>query len=184
MPSRTQKAIMQAFEELLEATPFDKITVSAITNRCGIHHNTFYYHYRDIYDLLEHWLREVLGCYAVEEIDGDWTNNVKAFLRICAEHKRIVYHIFNCLSRDQLERFVFTLTDDVFQRYVSKQAEGYNVPEERLGDISKVCRYATCGYYLEFLWNNMEGDIDAAVAKLSDLFTGLVRSAIQDAART
>lgn len=182
MASLTQKAIMQAFKELLETTPFDKITVSAITKRCEIHHNTFYYHYKDIYDLLEIWLGEVLGPFSREEMDGDWTNNAKAFLHTCREQRSIVYHIFNSLSRDQLERYVFTLADDVFRRYVNLQASGCNISEERVEDITKICRYAIFGYYLEFLWNGMEGDIDAGVDKVGELFAGIVRSAIQDAA--
>ena len=56
MSQLTKKAIEEAFHDLLETTPFDKITVSAITKKCGIHHNTFYYHYKDIYELLEEWL--------------------------------------------------------------------------------------------------------------------------------
>ena len=47
----TQKAILRAFGEMLEEMPFDKITVTALVKRCDISSNTFYYHYRDIYDL-------------------------------------------------------------------------------------------------------------------------------------
>ncbi len=52
MANFTQKAILATFQEMLETTPFDKITVAALTRRCGISHNTFYYHFQDIYDLL------------------------------------------------------------------------------------------------------------------------------------
>lgn len=52
----TQKAILSTFEEMLEELPFDKITVSALVRRCGVSSNTFYYHYQDIYDLLDVWM--------------------------------------------------------------------------------------------------------------------------------
>ena len=51
-----KKAILQTFREMLEKMPFDKITVSAIVANCEISSNTFYYHYRDIYDMLDTWL--------------------------------------------------------------------------------------------------------------------------------
>ena len=38
---------------MLAEMPFYKITVSALVKRAGISPNTFYYHYEDIYDLLE-----------------------------------------------------------------------------------------------------------------------------------
>ncbi len=37
--------------ELLESCPFKKITVSQIASNCGIAKRTFYYHFRDKYDL-------------------------------------------------------------------------------------------------------------------------------------
>ena len=178
MSELTQKAILQAFQDLLETTPFDKITVSAITKRCGIHHNTFYYHYKDIYELLEVWLTEELGQFTDEQIEGDWKNNVKALLNTCMQHSRIVYHIFNSLSRDQLERYVFTLTDDSFTRYVREQSEGSSVSEERLQAIAGFCRYALLGYFLKFLWNNMTDNIDESVDRLNELVSDFVCAAI------
>lgn len=49
----TRKAIIQTFREMLEKSPLDKITVTNIIERCGINRNTFYYYFRDIYDLLD-----------------------------------------------------------------------------------------------------------------------------------
>jgi AcrR family transcriptional regulator len=47
----TKRAIASAFEELLEVTPLEQITVSAIAERTGINRQTFYYHFHDIYEL-------------------------------------------------------------------------------------------------------------------------------------
>lgn len=57
----TQRAILSTFEEMLEEMPFDKITVSALVKRCGVSANTFYYHYQDIYALLDAWLTKKIG---------------------------------------------------------------------------------------------------------------------------
>jgi len=141
----TQKALLQTFEDMLEATPFDKITVSALIKTCGLSKNTFYYHYQDIYELLDVWLYEKFGKYAAS--DSDWKGNVTSILYACKEHPKVVYNVFHSLSRDNLERYVFTLTNDSF--------------------------------FLKFLWNRMEDDIDESVAKLSDLFSGFVHYAVE-----
>lgn len=49
----TKKLIMTTFQEMLAEIPFDKITVSALVKRAGVSPNTFYYHYQDIYALLD-----------------------------------------------------------------------------------------------------------------------------------
>lgn len=179
MPNFTKQVILHTFQQMLETTPFDKITVSALTKAAGIGHNTFYYHFEDIYDLLNAWFIEVMGQYAGAETEGDWKNNVKALLRTSRDNARIVYHIFHSLSRDRLERHVFSASDDEFFQYVRQQAEGREISEERLRDIAKICRYAIIGFYLEFLWNNMEADIDESVDQLADLFTGFVDNALR-----
>ena len=48
----TKRAIASAFEELLEVTPLEQITVSAIAERTGINRQTFDYHFHDIHELI------------------------------------------------------------------------------------------------------------------------------------
>ena len=57
---RTRKLIMDAFIKLSETKEFSDITVKNITEEAMINRATFYYHFQDIYDLLEKVLSEVL----------------------------------------------------------------------------------------------------------------------------
>jgi len=57
---RTRKLIMDSFMELSGEKDFKKITVKDITAEAMINRATFYYHFEDIYDLLEKVLSEVL----------------------------------------------------------------------------------------------------------------------------
>ncbi|GKT04309.1 TetR/AcrR family transcriptional regulator [Furfurilactobacillus sp. WILCCON 0119] len=58
---RTQKNIKQAFTELLEQKPFDKITVAEVAELADINRRTFYLHYEDIYALLEQLELDLIG---------------------------------------------------------------------------------------------------------------------------
>lgn len=42
----------QSMLELMNTTPFDKITVRLICDRAGVNRSTFYAHYTDIYDMI------------------------------------------------------------------------------------------------------------------------------------
>lgn len=57
---RTRKLIMDSFIELSGKKEFKEITVKDITTEAMINRATFYYHFEDIYDLLEKVLSEVL----------------------------------------------------------------------------------------------------------------------------
>ena len=174
MANFTEKAILQTFSRMLEEMPFDRITVSALTRSCEISHNTFYYHYQDIYELLDIWLEEELGKYIVDVSPDDGQEAIRKLLSACKEQKKVVYHIFNGLSRDHLERYAFVTTDKVFFPYIQKLSEGHSIPESHLRDISSFCRYSFLGFFLEFLWNNMTDDIDMLSAKLFGLLSDFV----------
>ena len=53
MAVMTQKALGDALIKLLSKKPLSRITVNDIVEECGLARQTFYYHFRDIYDLLE-----------------------------------------------------------------------------------------------------------------------------------
>ena len=58
MANFTEKAIKEAFVELLGEKPLSRITVKDIVERCGINRNSFYYHFRDIPSLIEEIVTE------------------------------------------------------------------------------------------------------------------------------
>jgi AcrR family transcriptional regulator len=49
----TEKALTDAFLELLEEKELSEITVSELCRRCGIHRSSFYLHFADIYAMME-----------------------------------------------------------------------------------------------------------------------------------
>ena len=53
MAQTTKKAFAASLKKLLSQKPLDKIKISDITNDCAVNRQTFYYHFKDIYDLLE-----------------------------------------------------------------------------------------------------------------------------------
>ena len=57
MASFTKKAIRDSFVKLLNEKPLSQITIRDIVDDCGVNRNTFYYYYRDIYEVLEDFIK-------------------------------------------------------------------------------------------------------------------------------
>ena len=53
MPNTTKHALEESLKHMLLKKPLDKITIRDITEDCGISRMAFYYHFKDIYDLVE-----------------------------------------------------------------------------------------------------------------------------------
>ena len=82
--------------------------------------------------------------------------------------------MFDGRSRDRLERYILSLTDDAFSRVVHQAAEN-------LRSIASFCRYAFIGFVMQFFWNGMENDIDESVNRLGTLFDSFLHGALQTA---
>ena len=62
----TKRALEASLKKLLLRKPLNKITISDITEDCGVNRMTFYYHFKDIYDLVDWILMED----AAEALEG------------------------------------------------------------------------------------------------------------------
>lgn len=65
MAHLTEAAIQDAFLKLLSEQPFDKITVTQLVDECQITRRTFYYHYSDLYELLDTILRRETSAHSM-----------------------------------------------------------------------------------------------------------------------
>lgn len=179
MANYTRKAILSTFEQMLAEKPFDKITVSALVERCEISSNTFYYHFRDIYDLLDVWLEVQMGLFMKgAQKFPDWPSYLKSCLKMVKEHSVIVYHISDSLSRDRIERFLFSTLQSWFDEIVREQTANYDIPEETVQELSKLYCYMVFTSFLKFLWNNMSSDTDKEVDRLYKTFHGVTEYVI------
>ena len=58
MSDLTKRALSEALKEALRHKPLSKVTVTELTDACGVNRMTFYYHFQNIYDLIEWSCRE------------------------------------------------------------------------------------------------------------------------------
>ena len=81
MSQTTKRALEASLKKLLLEKPLNKITINDITEDCGVNRMTFYYHFKDIYDLVDWILTED----AVKAMEGrqSFDNGPKHFWTSC-----------------------------------------------------------------------------------------------------
>ena len=173
MAQYTKKAILRTFTDMLAEMPLDRITVSALVARCQISPNTFYYHYRDLFDLLDAWVSAMLTPFFSDSAEH-WQQNLIALLEMMKKHPEIIYHISCSLSRERMERYVFLSTNDFFGQIIDEELQGRALPAEVKKDMADFCRYAFLGFFLRFIWNKMEDDAADIAHRLGGLCRQLV----------
>ena len=173
MAQYTRKAIRQTFLEMLREMPFDKITVSALVNRCEVSSNTFYYHYHDIFDLLSSWLSDELAPLLSAD-ENSWKECLIALLERMQAHPEVVYHLSSSTLRERMERHIFLATNDFFDHYISFHTFAHPLSAEQKKSMADFCRYAFLGFVARFIWNRMEGNVRQSVEGLERLMEQFV----------
>lgn len=106
---RTRASIIEAFAQLLEERPINKITVKDIVNRCDINRNTFYYHFPDIPSLLLEMMEEKVNALIAYHYTpvAHWT----ALSLFCNMGRHISKQSFMYTAQSPWKPFCFISTD-------------------------------------------------------------------------
>lgn len=186
MSALTKRAIQESFKKLLSTQPLDKITVKNITDDCGVNRNTFYYHYSDIYQLLEEiFLAEAQKSVDEMVIGQSWEEGLKTGLCFVKENKKLVYHVYNSLHRETIERYLYSVSLDFANKFIgnaSKQLE-LNVSDEDKNFIASFYKYGIVGIVLDWLEGGMKSDPDELITKMSTLLTGTLKTVLENASK-
>ena len=186
MSALTKRAIQESFKKLLSNQPLDKITVKNITDDCGVNRNTFYYHYSDIYQLLEEiFLAEAQKLVDEMVIGQSWEEGLKRGLCFVKENKKLIYHVYNSLHRETIERYLYSVSLDFANKFIgnaSKQLK-LDVSDEDKKFIASFYKYAIVGIVLDWLEGGMKSEPDDLIAKMSSLLTGTLRTALENASK-
>ena len=90
---RTHKLVLEALLDLTAQKGFSALTVSDITKYAGINRATFYRHYRDKFDLLDHYARAVYDLLDIPLEAGPQKSNITEANQIFQRLITILDHI-------------------------------------------------------------------------------------------
>lgn len=180
MSDLTKRALEQSLKNLLLQKPLSKITISDIADDCGINRMTFYYHFKDIYDLIE-WSCEEDARKALEgkKTYDTWQQGLLQIFEAVQENKVFILNVYRSISREQVENYLYKLTYQLLIGVVHEQAEGMSVREEDQDFIATVYKYAFVGLMLDWIKNDMKADPAVIVDRLAAVIHGSVAAALE-----
>ncbi len=143
MPVDMKAMIAGTYLQLVQHGNVDKITVKALIDACHISRQTFYYHFRDIMDVLE-WSIQRETTRLVEEtlqVEG-MGQALKLFISFAVERFPLLRRLLDSQKRVQLEAIML----DAMERYLSEVAKQRprDVPLS-YGDREVLLRFTACG---------------------------------------
>ena len=179
MSQVTKRALEASLKNLLLQKPLSKITISDITEDCGINRMTFYYHFKDIYDLVEWSCQEDASrALAGNKTYETWQQGFLQLFKAVQDNKPFIMNVYHSVSREQVETYLYKLTYDLLEGVVEEQAAGMSVRPEDKAFIANVYKYAFVGLMLDWIKHDMKGDPKEIIDRLDRVIHGSVAAAL------
>lgn len=188
MAALTKMAIVKAFEELARVKNVDRITVKEITDKCQISRNTFYYHFKDIYDVLEEMLNQrVEQMIETLELNMQSGNSVqdtrRAGMRYILDNRELFFNLYQSAGVQEVKMYLDKYSSVLGHYLIDRLSEGMNVSERDKDLIISFYQYAHAGMMAEWLEKGMKDDLEERMNRMDVLFEGDIVMALERSAR-
>lgn len=161
MSNATKRNLADAVLALLNTRTLDKITVQDVALTAGVSRKTFYYHFRDMYDLLEWTLeRERISMTPEEPSPDSWHATLRGLLQFCLDNSVAIQNLYHSMERDMLERY----TSSVIRNCITYLSLIHFDDETRRNDRFRMVldfyTYGLQGLLLSWIERGMPGNPD------------------------
>lgn len=179
MSQVTKRALAQSLKNLLLKKPLNKITISDIAEDCGISRMTFYYHFKDIYDLVE-WacLEDANKALKEYKTYDTWQQGFLQLFEVVRENKPLIMNVYRCVHQEQLEKYLRPLVDHLVLNIINEEVGNKAVKDEDKAFIAQIYGYIFVGIVMDWIKTDMQAEYEALVEKLGILMKGTIGDAL------
>ena len=138
---------------------------------------TFYYHFKDIYDLVDWILVED----AAEALEGrqnfeTWSEALLDALQRIQDNRVLVLNVYRSVSREQVEQYLYKMLDPLLRMFVER--ENIPVQEEDKQFIIDFYKYGFVGMVLEWIRRDMKTEPAIMAERFNTMMQGDLKRAL------
>ena len=166
----TKKMLASSLKKLLESKPLPKVTVSEIITDCKVNRKTFYYHFENVYALLN-WMLKQEAIEVIKQMDliTDYEEAIYFVLDYIDENEMILKNIYHFMGKDELLQFFHQDFIELSATVIEKAAEKnqINVNREFKDLLSRFYTGAIASLLLERINSKSPHDREKIVQYIS-----------------
>lgn len=182
----TKHALAAALKQCMKQKPLDKISIREITDLCSLRRETFYYHFSDIYDLVQ-WMFEEEALDLLRRHEGVqlWQEGLLDLFRYIQDNRSFCLCALRSLGHGHLRRLFLQDLQAIVQRTVDRLSQELGLPADDL--VTQFYTIALAGCVESWLLGELpytpEELIQFADTMLQDHLRGAVLRRDADAAK-
>ena len=176
MSNSTKQSMADSLIALLKDKPLNKITVSEIVDGCGVSRMTFYYHFKDVYDLLEWAFRNRVDQTIIADGDEATPEQIsRHMLFVLQSNKELVSNVYHSVSRESLTNYLCEMIHEPIYNKVAERCKGHNVSEADKEFNTNFLKFGLVGTVLSWIRAGMHDDADDLVHRIAVIERSAIR---------
>ncbi len=172
MPVEMKAMIADTLNELLKQKSLDKITVKELVDACHISRQTFYYHFRDIMEVVEWYQHKVLEQSIQTSLAApNGRDAIVGLVRESFQHKKLIQQLMSSQRREEIERLLVKTVRTYLEEMLRQKAPNLSLSPADTETI--LCFYSSgiVGMMLSYL-QQKNPNIDAIGEQMYKLLSG------------
>lgn len=160
--------------------PLNKISIHEIVEDCGMNRQTFYYHFHDIFDLLE-WLfkEEALSFLESRSNPISLNDGVLYLLKYIQNNEALCLCTLQSMGHKHLRQFFYEGINSVLRSVVDEYSSDLNVSEEHKVFLAHFYTVSFAGFIEYWLQDGLKDDPEEIVRLCEVAMQGNIRGALE-----
>ena len=178
MALTTKRALAASLKRLLEKSTLEHITIKDIVEDCEVNRQTFYYHFHDIYDLMEWIFWDDVSHLALKDGETvDWRDGLKKAFKYVLENKNFALNTYRSFTREQLDRYIGIAVRPFVQSVAVDLSAELNIAPEDREFVTDLFTYALSGILLAWVEKDMPQNYENQLDKFFTVTDTSIRAA-------
>ena len=107
-----------------------------------------------------------------------WQQGFLQLFEAVRDNKPFIMNVYHCVDREQVEKYLNPLVDNLLMGVIEEQAAGMTVRDEDKQFIAKVYAYSFVGLMLDWIRDDMKDDPEELVKKFAMVIQGDLAGAL------
>lgn len=175
MTHMTKKALADSLKKLLRTKPITKVTINDITETCGVNRMTFYYHFKDIYDLVE-WIFDdsIQNVLSDKQTYGTWENGLLEVIKAYEENRYLILNVYHYVGVEYIVTYLNKTIYQMIYQVVENHAKDMNISDDDKEMIAEFYKFAIVGMLMDWIYKGMKEKPERIVENISIVSSGNV----------
>ena len=179
MPNRTKEMLAESLMKLLARRTLDKITIQDIVDDCGYNRQTFYYHFHDIYDLID-WIFAAQTQELIEKCRacGSLDVGVEAVIAYMRGNRRRILNILRSVNGEKLLDNLYRSAQSIVLSALENHPGVQELSAEYRELVAEAFKYALAGLLIDWMRAGIPEDRVHKIRTMKAVYIGALEYAL------